>query len=192
MGDDAGLIGWRTRLVQRIGEGTHLATTITPSQPAAPPSPNTAVAKTISQALQKHIVPHGGAQILQPDGPVGSGSDQRTDMLVRQHFSTPPVASRMYQLHQLWDPMMLQEQASSNDDALEVSTCLRKRLLRLTIQSPDLWNWDPIQDRSEGKKWFKNKSFPRGYATRAMAYKWAEIRRTIKIPKVKSSWFTKR
>jgi len=81
--DDAGLIGWRTRLVQRLGKGTQLATTIIPSQSAASPSPNTAMARTISQALQKHFVPDGSGQMLQPNEPAPSGSDQGTDMLVR-------------------------------------------------------------------------------------------------------------
>lgn len=80
--DDAELIGWRTRLVQRLGKGAQLATTITPTQSAATPSPNTAMARTISQALQNHFVTDDGTQGQQHPPPVPSGSDQGTDMLV--------------------------------------------------------------------------------------------------------------
>lgn len=80
--DGAGLIGWRTRLVQRLGKGTQLATNITPSHSAATPSPNTAMAKTISQALQNHFVPDDGSGVSQPSGPTAIGSDRGTDTLV--------------------------------------------------------------------------------------------------------------
>jgi len=49
----------------------------------------------------------------------------------------------MYQLHQFWDPMMLQEQPSSNGDTLGVGTHLRDTVTQLTMQSLDWWNWDP-------------------------------------------------
>jgi hypothetical protein len=81
--DDAELIGWRTRLVQRLGKGAQLATTITPTHSGATPSPNTAMTRTISLALQKHFVPDGVTQIAQPSGPTAGGGDQGTDMLVR-------------------------------------------------------------------------------------------------------------
>jgi hypothetical protein len=81
--DDAELIGWRTRLVQRLGKGAQLATTITPSQSAATPSPNTAMARTISQALQNHFVLDDATRLPTQDSePVGGSSDQGTDMLV--------------------------------------------------------------------------------------------------------------
>jgi hypothetical protein len=82
--DDAELIGWRTRLVQRLGKGAQLATTITPTHSGATPSPNTAMTRTISLALQKHFVPDGVTQIAQPSGPTAGGGDQGTDMLVRR------------------------------------------------------------------------------------------------------------
>jgi len=81
--DDAELIGWRTRLVQRLGKGTQMATTITPSQSVATPSPNTAMARTISQALQKYFVPDEAPQIPPSNtNEVMLNTDQGTDMLV--------------------------------------------------------------------------------------------------------------
>lgn len=81
--DDAELIGWRTRLVQRLGKGTQMATTITPSQSVATPSPNTAMARTISQALQKYFVPDEAPQIPPSNtNEVMLNTDQGTDLLV--------------------------------------------------------------------------------------------------------------
>jgi hypothetical protein len=82
--EDVELIGWRTRLVQRLGKGTQLATTITPTHSAATPSPNTAMANTITQALQNHFVPDQISHTAQAkEG--GQNYDQGTDMLVRTH-----------------------------------------------------------------------------------------------------------
>jgi hypothetical protein len=79
--DDVELIGWRTRLIQRLGKGNNLATTVTPTQSAATPSPNTAMAQTISQALQKHFVPDNTA--CPPSNfDFMATNDQGTDMLV--------------------------------------------------------------------------------------------------------------
>lgn len=79
---DAALIGWRTRLVQRLSKGTQIATNIPPNQSAEASSPNTAMAWTISQALRRHLVPDDGTQMLQRAGPVESSGDQGTDTLV--------------------------------------------------------------------------------------------------------------
>ena len=80
--DDVELIGWRTRLIQRLGKGNHLATTITPAQSAATPSPNTAMAQTISQALQRHFVPDTAGPVPSNDIDFSAINDQGTDMLV--------------------------------------------------------------------------------------------------------------
>lgn len=79
--EDVELIGWRTRLVQRLGKGAQTATTITPTHSAATPSPNTAMARTITQALQNHFVPEQMLQIQAEEA--GQSFDQGTDMLVR-------------------------------------------------------------------------------------------------------------
>jgi hypothetical protein len=88
-GEDVELIGWRTRLVQRLGKGAQTATTITPTQSAATPSPNTAMARTITQALQDHFVPE---QLLQTTQAQGSGQnlnfEQGTDMLVSRRYDS--------------------------------------------------------------------------------------------------------
>lgn len=83
--DHEELIGWRTRLIQRLGNGARLATTITPTQSATTPSPNTVMAQTISQALQRHFVPDSGMEILSENSHTNLSNDQRNDILVSVH-----------------------------------------------------------------------------------------------------------
>jgi hypothetical protein len=84
--DDVELIGWRTRLIQRLGKGHHLATTITPTQPGATPSPNTAMAQTITQALQRHFMRDTTFQPPTLNNDAMSNNDEGTDMLVSGEF----------------------------------------------------------------------------------------------------------
>lgn len=82
--EDIELLGWRTRLVSRIGRGAQTAVTITPTQSATTPSPNTAMARTITHALQKHFVPEEQASASRKEM-IGGGApnqDQATDNLV--------------------------------------------------------------------------------------------------------------
>jgi hypothetical protein len=81
-GADVELIGWRTRLVQRLGKGVQTATTITPAQSATTPSPATTMARTITQALQKHFVPEQPLHAAQPGDPSILVQDSATDALV--------------------------------------------------------------------------------------------------------------
>lgn len=90
--EDIELLGWRTRLVSRLGKGTQTAVTITPTQSVTTPSPNTAMARTIHQALQKHFEPNtasGSSNRATLEGP-GDASDQVTDTFVS--FSLHPHA----------------------------------------------------------------------------------------------------
>ena len=82
--EDIELLGWRTRLVSRIGKGVQTAITITPTQSTTTPSPNTAMARTITQALQKHFVPEDKSTIPQATLSTEDGQphDQATDILV--------------------------------------------------------------------------------------------------------------
>lgn len=86
--EDVELIGWRTRLVQRLGKGNQTATTITPTYSAATPSPNTAMANTITQALQNHFVPDQVLHTAQAENGGNQNYDQGTDTLV----SPPPIS----------------------------------------------------------------------------------------------------
>ena len=105
--EDIELIGWRTRLIERAGNGLQKATTISSTTPTAhfaqaTPSPSTAVSQTIALALQQHFGPISTdkpAMIDQPSADSSSLIDSSTDQL----------------LHQFWDPMMMQEVPESND-----------------------------------------------------------------------------
>lgn len=78
------------------------------------------MAMTISNALQKHFVPDDGTQAAIPSGPAIGGNDAGTDVLVSRIVPTR-VSCLTHQLHQFWDPMMLQEQPNSSGDQLGVS-----------------------------------------------------------------------
>lgn len=56
---DAGLLGWRTRLIERVGQGNQKATSISTRSPVASGSISTAeiegVIRSIPQAIQAHV-----------------------------------------------------------------------------------------------------------------------------------------
>nr|XP_018266025.1 uncharacterized protein I303_02403 [Kwoniella dejecticola CBS 10117]OBR88183.1 hypothetical protein I303_02403 [Kwoniella dejecticola CBS 10117] len=94
---DAGLLGWRTRFIERVGQGSQKATSISTRSPAAtgltPTGDIEGVIKSIPQAIQQHIA----SDLPELAPPTGSSSD------------SPPVQmnSTDQLLHQFWDPMML-------------------------------------------------------------------------------------
>lgn len=79
-GDTSELIGWRTRLVERLGQGSQKATTITPTASSTTPSPSTSIIRTISQALQDHVLPSTDQL---PQSYSNNSQDHATDILVR-------------------------------------------------------------------------------------------------------------
>lgn len=112
--EDIELIGWRTRLIQRAGKGLQKATIVsqttpTHTDPQATPSPNAAVNKTISLALQQHF---------------GLGSERPIAQDQQSSTSSNPLDNATDQLlHQFWDPMMLQDipETSSWNDPVSLS-----------------------------------------------------------------------
>ncbi|WVW79040.1 hypothetical protein I302_101003 [Kwoniella bestiolae CBS 10118] len=97
---DAGLLGWRTRFIERVGRGTQKATSISTRSPAASgQTPNKdieGIIKSIPEAIQQHI-----ASDLPEIAPVTGSSS-----------TSPPVQSNSidHLLHQFWDPMMLAQE----------------------------------------------------------------------------------
>lgn len=83
--EDIELLGWRTRLVSRLGKRAQTAITITPTQSATTPSLNTVMTRTISQALQNHFVPDDAQTALQAAHSQGidPAQDPATDAFVR-------------------------------------------------------------------------------------------------------------
>lgn len=121
--EDVELLGWRTRLVSRLGKGAQTAITITPTQSTTTPSPNTTMARTIHQALQKQFGPDDQHNITQAavTSQPRTATDQATDVLVS--FVSPQrieFGDDVTQLHQFWDPMMLQDQLGSSGDPFSV------------------------------------------------------------------------
>lgn len=85
--DNSELIGWRTRLVERLGKGSHKVTTITPTQSTTTPSPNTAMMQTITQALQEHFVPQNATRDTLRQDDAAKPEDPATDALVSTLFA---------------------------------------------------------------------------------------------------------
>ncbi|WVR05539.1 hypothetical protein IAU60_002557 [Kwoniella sp. DSM 27419] len=108
---DAGLLGWRTRLIERAARGgRQKATSIQTKSPAstgvAVPGDFEKIIRSIPQAIQEHVaagIPSTGSMSESPSSQIAS-----TDQL----------------LHQFWDPMM------SNQDS--------------TSQTPQLSWWDLV------------------------------------------------
>ncbi|WRT69339.1 uncharacterized protein IL334_006323 [Kwoniella shivajii] len=99
------LIGWRTRLIERVSKGSQKARTIshnTPSVSGATESPNADVNDTVSIALQQ-LLGNSQGQGQEFHNPAQSGSG--VNISSNELFDT----STNDLLHQFWDPMMLQE-----------------------------------------------------------------------------------
>nr|XP_019009006.1 uncharacterized protein I206_06694 [Kwoniella pini CBS 10737]OCF47787.1 hypothetical protein I206_06694 [Kwoniella pini CBS 10737] len=96
---DAGLLGWRTRFIERIGQGSQKAFSISTRSPVAteltPTGDLEGVIKSIPHAIQQHI-----ASDLRESAPFTGSSSQ-----------SPPIQinSTDQLLHQFWDPMMLSQ-----------------------------------------------------------------------------------
>ncbi|WWC87429.1 uncharacterized protein L201_002318 [Kwoniella dendrophila CBS 6074] len=94
---DAGLLGWRTRFIERVGQGNQKATSISTRSPAAsihtPTRDIEEVIKSIPQAIQQHIASN------LPEMASLTGSSSASPCV--QTNSTDQL------LHQFWDPMML-------------------------------------------------------------------------------------
>lgn len=101
---DAGLLGWRTRLIERVGQGNQKATSVSTRSPVASGSISTAeiegVIRSIPQAIQAHV-----ASDLPYHAPLTGSSS-----------GSPPVQinSTDHLLHQFWDPMMLSHDINDN------------------------------------------------------------------------------
>lgn len=81
--DDRELLGWRTRLIQRMGKGVQKATTIVPPVNSTP-SPYSAMTQTMTEVLQQQLGSNP-IQPLQTTLPVDTSSEQlyeATDELV--------------------------------------------------------------------------------------------------------------
>jgi hypothetical protein len=81
--DDRELLGWRTRLIQRMGKGVQKATTIVPPVNSTP-SPYSAMTQTMTEVLQQQLGSNP-IQQLQTTMPVDTSSEQlyeATDELV--------------------------------------------------------------------------------------------------------------
>jgi hypothetical protein len=134
--DDIELIGWRTRLIQRAAKGTQTATTISSNTPGlsnATPSPHTVMTQTIAQALQQHFGP-GDEGAPPEDRPSTSSSnpmESSTDVLASPsclgvwcHADPSP------QLHQFWDPMLLQDLPALDENGAAANvSCISARLV---------------------------------------------------------------
>lgn len=101
--EDAELIGWRTRLIQRADKhGPHKATTIMSASPSNPlqetPSPNTTL--NMSLALQQQL---------------GIGSlDSSFGFAQVSEASHEPAGETDSMLRNFWDPMMMQDMPSTD------------------------------------------------------------------------------
>ncbi|WVW85195.1 hypothetical protein I302_107233 [Kwoniella bestiolae CBS 10118] len=97
------LIGWRTRLIERVSKGGQTAKTIsqtTPSASAATESPTADVNDTISVALQ---------QLLGTSDLVSAHEGQQSSAGMDNESSDFFGNSTNDLLHQFWDPLMLQD-----------------------------------------------------------------------------------
>ncbi|WVQ68695.1 uncharacterized protein L199_006904 [Kwoniella botswanensis] len=93
---DAGLLGWRTRFIERAARGNQKATSISTRSPAAsghtPNKDIEGIIKSIPEAIQQHI-----ASDLPELGPLTTSSSDSPS------FQTNSIDQL---LHQFWDPMM--------------------------------------------------------------------------------------
>ncbi|RSH91564.1 hypothetical protein EHS25_009863 [Saitozyma podzolica] len=90
--DDRELLGWRTRLIQRMGKGVQKATTIVPPVNSTP-SPYSAMTQTMTEVLQQQLGSNP-IQPLQTTLPIDTSSEQlyeATDELLRSFWD--PVAT---------------------------------------------------------------------------------------------------
>ncbi|WVQ67495.1 uncharacterized protein L199_005695 [Kwoniella botswanensis] len=97
------LIGWRTRLIERISKGGQTAKTIsqtTPTASAATESPTADVNDTISVALQ---------QLLGTSNTISAQDGQRSSTSMDNESNDFFGNSTNDLLHQFWDPLMLQD-----------------------------------------------------------------------------------
>jgi hypothetical protein len=83
--DDRELLGWRTRLIQRIGKGVQKATTIV-GPVTSTPSPYSALTQTMTEALQQQLATNGPAQAAAQRSDSSSEQlHQATDELVSKY-----------------------------------------------------------------------------------------------------------
>lgn len=117
---DAGLLGWRTRFIERLGNNSQKATTIsTSTPPGISPFDIEKVIQSMPRAVQEHVA---GDTLSAPDPNFASGSNDHllnsTDQLV-SHFREYPQYPLIYiQLHQFWDPTLFLQGASGTDTDL--------------------------------------------------------------------------